>query len=70
MSLKRCLYILPETGETVVLTVLTRSATGMAFDKSGNLYLASGGSANQEGVIHRAFLPIRWRVGLSMPTTS
>lgn len=38
------------TGEMIELTTLPRSATGMAFDAEGNLYLASGG---QEGVIFK-----------------
>lgn len=48
----RTLYrVTPKTGDIKALTVLPRVATGMAFDKAGNLYMASGGSDTQEGVI-------------------
>jgi sugar lactone lactonase YvrE len=50
---RRLFRVLPDTGKVEVLTVLPRSATGMAFDEDGNLYMASGGSATQEGVILR-----------------
>ena len=53
MVSRRLFRVLPDTGKVEVLTVLPRSATGMAFDKDGNLYMASGGSATQEGVILR-----------------
>ncbi len=38
------------TGAATVLTVLTRTGTGMALDTTGNLYIASGGD---EGVIFK-----------------
>jgi sugar lactone lactonase YvrE len=44
---------MPDKGTTETLTVLPRLATGMAFDKKGNLYMASGGGAGQGGVILR-----------------
>lgn len=44
------LYRIAADGKMDVLTELPRSATGMAFDASGNLYIASGG---QEGVIFK-----------------
>jgi sugar lactone lactonase YvrE len=53
MDSRRLFRVLPGTGKVEILTVLPRSATGIAFDKDGNLYLASGGSATQEGVILR-----------------
>lgn len=45
--------IIPDTGTIQVLTVLPRPATGMVFDKDGNLYMASGGGPGQDGVILR-----------------
>ncbi|MFE5323617.1 stalk domain-containing protein [Paenibacillus sp. NPDC056579] len=44
------LYRIAADGKMDVLTELPRSATGMAFDAAGNLYIASGG---MEGVIFK-----------------
>jgi sugar lactone lactonase YvrE len=50
MESKKLYRINGKNGETEVLTELPRSATGMAFDAEGNLYIASGG---MEGVIFK-----------------
>ncbi|UUZ95342.1 SMP-30/gluconolactonase/LRE family protein [Paenibacillus sp. P25] len=50
MDSKKLYRIAADSGKQDVLTELPRSATGMAFDASGNLYIASGG---QEGVIFK-----------------
>lgn len=50
---RQLLRIMPGKGTTETLTVLPRQATGMTFDKKGNLYMASGGAAGQGGVILR-----------------
>lgn len=39
---RRLFRITPSTGTTETLGILPRSATGMAFDSTGNLYFASG----------------------------
>lgn len=48
MDSKKLYRIHADSGQMEVLTELPRSATGMAYDAAGNLYIASGG---QEGVI-------------------
>ncbi|MFC0215565.1 stalk domain-containing protein [Paenibacillus chartarius] len=50
MDSKKLYRIMGDSGKQEVLTVLPRSATGMAFDAAGNLYIASGGA---EGVIFK-----------------
>jgi sugar lactone lactonase YvrE len=39
---RRLFRITPSTGTTEILGILPRTATGMAFDATGNLYFASG----------------------------
>ncbi|MFC4104221.1 SMP-30/gluconolactonase/LRE family protein [Paenibacillus xanthanilyticus] len=53
MDSKRLFRFTPATGQLETLTVLPRSATGMAFDEQGNLYMASGGGSGVDGVILR-----------------
>ncbi|MCZ8521183.1 MULTISPECIES: SMP-30/gluconolactonase/LRE family protein [Paenibacillus] len=53
MDSKRLYRIVPETGKAEVLTILPRSATGMAFGPDGALYLASGGGQGVEGTVLR-----------------
>lgn len=53
MDSKRLFRFTPATGRLETLTVLPRSATGMAFDQQGNLYMASGGGNGVDGVILR-----------------
>ncbi|CAG7645283.1 stalk domain-containing protein [Paenibacillus allorhizosphaerae] len=50
MESKKLYRIMADSGKMDILTELPRSATGMAFDAAGNLYIASGG---QEGVIFK-----------------
>ncbi|WP_199614164.1 SMP-30/gluconolactonase/LRE family protein [Paenibacillus alkalitolerans] len=50
MDSKKLYRISADSGETDVLTELPRTGTGMAFDKDGNLYIASGG---EEGLIYK-----------------
>ncbi|WP_248926078.1 stalk domain-containing protein [Paenibacillus hamazuiensis] len=50
MDSKKLYRIMADTGQTDVLTVLPRTATGMAFDAEGNLFIASGG---EEGVVFK-----------------
>ncbi len=42
LDLRRLFRITPSTGTTETLGILPRTATGMAFDATGNLYMASG----------------------------
>ncbi|RNB81165.1 hypothetical protein EDM56_25930 [Brevibacillus fluminis] len=53
MDSRHLMRVLPDSGRVEVLTTLPRPATGMAFDQSGNLYLASGGSQGEAGVIFK-----------------
>ncbi|TYP73370.1 SMP-30/gluconolactonase/LRE family protein [Paenibacillus methanolicus] len=53
MDSKKLFRFTPETGQLEALTVLPRSATGMAFDREGNLYMASGGGNGVDGVVLR-----------------
>jgi sugar lactone lactonase YvrE len=46
---RRLFRITPGTGQVEVLGTLPQSATGMAFDSSGNLYLASGANVLRIG---------------------
>ncbi|WP_235427147.1 SMP-30/gluconolactonase/LRE family protein [Cohnella kolymensis] len=53
LNSRRLIRVTPHTGAVEVLTVLPQSATGMVFDKDGNLYMASGGGPGVDGVILR-----------------
>jgi sugar lactone lactonase YvrE len=46
MDSRRLFRIIPGTGEVEVLGILPRFALGMAFDKQGNLYMASRGDVD------------------------